>query len=195
MFRHRFVCVALASSAAIAVNPGAARADVVLDWNVIALRTTAAAPFNPPLETRNLAIVHAAIFDAVNSIDRQFHKYAVMLPAPDWASQEAAAIAAAHTALVQLYPAQRPTLDAEYDASLSQIPDGAAKTIGVAVGRGATLWILAKRASDGSAAAITAPYTPGNQPGDWNPTPPAFLPALDPGWGSVQPFVLRSGSQ
>jgi hypothetical protein len=55
--------------------------------------------------------------------------------------------------------------------------------------------MLTLRASDGAAAAIDAPYIPGNRPGDWNPTPPAFLPALDPGWGRVQPFLLRHGSQ
>src|SRR6185295_6298077 len=104
MFRLRHACAVLALSAAIALDPAVARADVVLDWNVIALKTTAAAPFNPPLETRNLAIAHAAIFDAVNSITREFHPYAVERRAPEWASPEAAAVAAAHAALVQLYP-------------------------------------------------------------------------------------------
>ena len=118
----------------MAVDPAVARADVVLDWNVIALKTTAAAPFNPPLETRNLAIVHAAMFDAVNSITREFHPYAVTLRAPEWASPEAAAIAAAHAALVQLYPEQQSTLDAAYNASLALIPDGPGKTSGIDVG-------------------------------------------------------------
>ena len=195
MSRSRFARFALALTASITLAPAAVRADVVLDWNIIALKTTATASFNPPLEARNLAIVHAAIFDAVNSITREFHPYAVRLRAPDWASPEAAAVAAAHAALVQLYPEQQSTLDAAYNASLDLIPDGPAKTIGVAVGTGVALRIFTLRASDGAAAAIVARYTPGDRPGDWNPTPPAFLPALDPGWGGVRPFFLRSGSQ
>jgi hypothetical protein len=194
MFRLRLACAALALTVG-AVNPTAVRADVILDWNVIALRTTAAAPFNPPLETRNLAIVHAAMFDAVNSITREFQPYAVRLHGAASASPDAAAVAAAHLTLVQLYPAQQTVLDAAYHTALSLIADGSGKTSGIDVGEDVASRILARRTSDGAAAAINARYTPGNRPGDWNPTPPVFLPALDPGWGSVQPFVLRSGSQ
>ncbi len=181
---------------AVLFLPGtAARADAVLDWNVIALRTTASAPPNPPLEGRNLAIVHAAMFDAVNSIVGEFRPYAVHVEAPKGASVEAAAAAAAHLALVQLYPAQQPALEGAYAASLGRIPEGQARLDGIAVGTTAAASILAERASDGAAEAITAPYAPLAGPGSWIPTPPAFLPALDPGWGSVVPFVLREGSQ
>jgi len=182
-------------AASIAVTSSAAHADVVLDWNIIALKTTAAAPFNPPVETRNLAIVHAAIFDAVNSITRDYHRYAVSIRAPRWASPEAAAVAAAHATLVRLYPDQQSTLDAAYTSSLDAIPNGIARIAGVAVGEVVALKILNLRATDGAAGAITAPYTPGDRPGDWRPTPPASLAALDPGWGGVQPFFLRSGAQ
>lgn len=186
---------ALGLSALIMLSVATVRADTVLDWNVIALKTTAAAPFNPPLESRNLAIVHAAMFDAVNSIVGEFRPYAVELSASNGASPDAAAAAAAHFALVHLYPAQRAMLDAACAASLSGIPDGSAKTDGVAVGESVAAKILAMRAGDGAQAAIVAPYTPGSQPGDWVPTPPAFRPALDPGWSTVQPFFLREGSQ
>src|SRR4051812_33709480 len=81
---------------------GVARADAVLDWNLTALQTTAAAPFAPPLEARNLAIVQAAVFDAVNAIVGEFRPYAVKLNAAAGASPAAAAAAAAHLALVQL---------------------------------------------------------------------------------------------
>jgi hypothetical protein len=191
----RFAWAALAVSAALAVQPVCAYGDVVLDWNVIALETTAAAPFNPPLETRNIAIVHAAVFDAVNSITRDFRPYAVLDRAPSWASPEAAAAASAHHVLVELYPQQQAMLDAEYTKSLGEIPDGPAKTSGVAVGERVAQRILTIRASDGAAAAIGAAYTPGTAPGDWNPTPPALLRPLGPGWGSVRPFFLRHGSQ
>lgn len=195
MTRSHFTRATIAIAASITFSAVPARADVVLDWNVIALKTTAAAPFNPPLEARNMAIVHAAIFDAVNSIARDFHPYAVRLRAPAWASAEAAAVAAAHAVLVRLYPEQQTTLNAAYATSIGAITDGPAKTSGVAVGQSVAVRILAKRASDGAAAAITAPYKPGHRPGDWNPTPPAFAPALDPGWGCVRPFVLRYGAQ
>jgi hypothetical protein len=179
----------------ILLSAAIARADAVLDWNITALKTTAAAPFNPPVESRNLAIVHAAMFDAVNSIVGEFRPYAVELSAPKGASPDAAAAAAAHFALVRLYPAQQVMLDAAYAASLSSIPDSSAKTDGIAVGEAVAAQILALRTNDGSDAAVNAPYAPGNQPGDWIPTPPAFRPALDPGWGKVRPFFLKRGSQ
>jgi hypothetical protein len=194
MYRIRLAVVAIVLSASC-VDAVVASADVVLDWNVIALKTAAAAPFNPPLETRNMAIVHAAIFDAVNSIAGESPAYVARLRAPRGASAEAAAVAAAHVTLVTLYPAQQSMLDAEYTASLNRIPDGPGRAAGVHVGEAVALRILEARASDGAMEAIKAEYTPGKRPGDWIPTLPAFLPALDPGWGSVRPFVLRHGSQ
>jgi hypothetical protein len=186
---------AVGLSALIILSVATVRADTVLDWNVIALKTTAVAPFNPPLESRNLAIVHAAMFDAVNSIIGEFHSYAVELSAPNGASPDTAAAAAAHFVLVKLYPAQQAVLDAAYATSLSGIPDGPAKMDGIAVGEAVAAKILVMQASDGAGAAIVAPYTPGSQQGDWIPTAPAFRPALDPGWGTVRAFFLREGSQ
>ena len=177
------------------VNPSLTHADVVLDWNIVTMRTAAAAPFNPPLESRNAAIVHAAMFDAVNSIVREFHHYAVRLRAPAGASAEAAAVAAAHFALVQLYPDQREALDAAYADSLVVIPSGPGKANGITLGEAVAARILNIRSADGAAAAITAEYTPGVGPGFWIPTPPAFLPALDPGWGSVRPFLMEDECQ
>ena len=169
--------------------------DMVLDWNATTLKTTAAAAFNPPVESRNVAIVHAAMFDAVNSIVGEFHPYAVEVITPPGASPDAAAAAAAHFALAHLYPAQQAMLDAAYAGSLASIPDGQSKSDGIAVGETAAAYILASRASDGAAEAIVAPYTPPVGPGFWVPTPPAFRSALDPGWGSVRPFLLTDGSQ
>ena len=191
----RNVLGALVLGTLLILSAASAAADTVLDWNVIALRTTAAAAFNPPVESRNLAIVHAAMFDAVNSIVGEFHSYAVEFRAAPGASPDAAAAAAAHFALVQLYPLQQAALDGAYVASLAQIPDGSAKSDGLAAGESIAAQILGLRSTDGAAEAITAPYTPGSQPGDWIPVPPAFLPALDPGWASVRPFFLRQASQ
>jgi hypothetical protein len=190
----RLIVIAIVIAASC-VRAAIASADVVLDWNAIALKTTAAAPFNPPLETRNLAIVHAAIFDAVNSIAGESSGYAVRFAAPRGASPEAAAIAAAHVALVTLYPEQQSTLDAAYLDSLNRLAAGKGRDAGIHVGEAIARRLLKLRESDGAVAAIAADYTPGQRPGDWIPTPPASLPALDPGWGTVQPFVLRHGSQ
>jgi hypothetical protein len=186
---------AMGLGALIILSAVIVQADTVLDWNITALRTTAAAPFNPPVESRNLAIVHAAMFDAVNSIVGEFRPYAIDLNARRGASPDAAAAAAAHFVLIQLYPAQQVMLDAAYAASLASIRDGSAKTDGITVGEAVASGILAIRATDGADAAINSPYTPGSQPGNWRPTPPAFLSALDPGWGKVRPFFLREGSQ
>jgi hypothetical protein len=195
MARTRRALTIIALSVWPLLNPCFAHADVVLDWNIVALKTAASAPFNPPLESRNLAIAHSAMFDAVNSIVREFHPYAVRLNAPQGASPDAAAVAAAHLALVQLYPDHRMMLDAAYTGSLALIPDGPNKAAGIILGEAVASRILAVRASDGGAAAITAPYTPGAGAGFWTPTPPAFLRALDPGWGSVHPFLLEDESQ
>src|SRR5262245_28500104 len=119
MSRLRLITSLLLLTTSIVFNPSFASADVVLDWNVIALKTTASARFNPPLEARNLAIVHAAVFDAVNAITAEAPPYGVRIPAPHKASAEAAAIAAAYAVLAQLYPEQQSILDAAYTASLS----------------------------------------------------------------------------
>lgn len=193
MFRFRQAVFTLALGAALTVNT--ASADVVLDWNTIALKTTAAAPFNPPLETRNVAIVHAAMFDAVNSIAPDSPALVVRLRAPVGASAEAAAVAAAHATLVKLYPDQQPMLDFAYSTSLNRIPGGMSRINGVHIGEAVARRVLMARMSDGAMAAIKAEYVPGRRPGDWIPTPPASLPALDPGWGHLRPFVLRDGSQ
>jgi hypothetical protein len=168
-----------------------ARANVILDWNITTLQTTAAAPFNPPLETRNVAIVHAAIFDAVNSIRREFQPYLAEVPVAQDASEEAAAVAAAYFALVELYPLQKARLDDAYAGSLAKVPDGPAKTDGISIGANVAARILAVRSNDGAAAALTATYVPGAAAGSWVPTLPAFLPALAPGWGTVVPFFSQ----
>jgi hypothetical protein len=185
--------VALIACSLFAPRP--ANADVVLDWNILTLRTTAQAAFNPPLESRNIAIVHAAMFDAVNAIGHEYDPYAVKLDAPKGTSPEAAAVAAAHGALVALYPDQKPALDAAYTASLLQIPDGPSKTAGVTLGEAVASRMLALRSNDGAMAAITASYVPGAGPGIWIPTPPAAAPALDPGWGRVRPFLMDDVAQ
>jgi hypothetical protein len=170
--------------------PSTARADVVTDWNQIALNMASA--INPQFaqQTRALAIVHVAMFDAVNSIDQRFSTYAIRLHAPSGASPEAAAATAAYRVLLTLAPTQQVSLDTAYAASLAQIPDGVSKTDGITVGEAVAAAILALRSGDGSS--ITLPYTQPPGPGVWQPTPPAFLPANNVAWGNVLPFTMRS---
>ena len=167
----------------------------IATWNVIALRTTAAGPFSPPRETRSLAIVFGAVNDAVCSIMRQCETYVGRVPASRHASIEAAVSAAAHDALVALYPAPTAvaSLNASYDSALATLPADDATDAGVAVGQAAAAAMLALRANDHSSDPMS--YTPTPGLGSWVPTPPAFAPALEPGWGSVTPFLLDIGSQ
>jgi membrane-associated phospholipid phosphatase len=167
-------------------------ADVVLEWNQLALHAVGQARVNPVVTSRALAITQAAIYDAVVAIDRSFEPYHANVQASHGASLEAAAAQAAHDTLAALFPAQASTFDAALAADLVGIPPGLARQ-GVAVGHEAARQILEWRSTDGSSA--TVPYTPGTDPGDWQPTPPAFLPALAPQWPLVTPFAMSSGAQ
>jgi membrane-associated phospholipid phosphatase len=168
----------------------------VIDWNQVLLsivNTPGAQPANIQ-PTRNFAILQAAIYDAVNSIDRTHESYLISVRAPRAASETAAADAAAHTALVGLYPAWQITLDADYLAQLAKVADGPAKDQGVRVGQQVATDLLAIRANDGSNV-VPLPFAAGTTPGDYRPTPPNFAAPVFTGWGSVTPFVLDSGNQ
>jgi hypothetical protein len=140
-------------------------------------------------------MMHLAVFEAVNTIVGNYKPYLGTIKAPAGASPEAAAIAAAHRTLVNLYPSDEPSLDASRDDSLSAIPDGPAKNDGIAVGEAAADVILALRTNDGVANASDPPYMPGAEPGDWQPTPPGFAQALFPNWGKVSTFGIKNGAQ
>src|SRR5262245_48631937 len=170
----------------------AAPVDQVIEWNAI-MRTTVATS-NAFLQTRSAATMHLAVFEAVNAIVGDYKPYLGTIQAPRRASPEAAAVAAAHRTLVSLHPTSATSLDAARAASLAAIPDGPARDAGVSVGEAAAAAILARRANDGAADA-NAPYTPGTAPGDWQPTPPGFAPALFPKWGEVATFGLENGAQ
>jgi hypothetical protein len=168
-----------------------ASTDVVLNWN--AIMQTTVAPANPFIQARSAAIVQLAVFEAVNAIVGDYEPYLGTIAALPGASPEAAAVAAAHRTLVTLHPVSAANLDSSRAASLSMIPDGQSKDDGIAVGEAAAAALLALRSNDGAGAVV--PYTPGTNPGDWQPTPPGFLPALLPGWGQVTPFGLLDGAQ
>ena len=164
--------------------------NVVLEWNLIASNAAVAGGQNSVVQTRTFAMVQAAVHDALNAIDRRYELY-VLQPgiAPIFASPEAAVATAAHDVLVGLIPSQAGSLDAAYATALSTIADGPTKEAGTAVGAAAAAAILALRATDGAANA-NPPYTPGTEPGDYQPTTPN-APVVTPGWGEVDPFVLE----
>ena len=164
-------------------------ADVVTDWNVIALNATAVPP-NSILQSRTLAIVHSAIYDAVHAVDRKGGAYAIDVEAPAGASVEAAVIAAAHGTLVRLAPAERSTLDAAMNVSLSRIIDGQGKTDGTAIGQQIAEKMVALRSTD--SAAVKVAFTAKSGIGLYQLTPPHSVPAILAQWGSVTPFVLHS---
>ena len=168
----------------------------VVQWNrtlLVIVRTPGAQPatIHP---TRSFAIMHAAIYDAVNAIEGTHQPYLVRLGASHFDSQEAAAAAAAHEVLVKLYPSSQATLDAQLQQALAQLPNRG-KTDGIRVGNTVADRILALRNNDGSNAQ-PIPYVFGNAPGDYQSTPPNFpkQPQFTH-WSRVTPFALESASQ
>jgi hypothetical protein len=140
-------------------------------------------------------MLHAAIFDAVNNIDRDFEPYADRHPhVSRTASAEAAADQAAHDVLISLYPAFTTTLDSELQQDLAQIPYGRDKTDGIEEGQDVAAAILALRSNDGSAT-VLPPFVPKIQPGSYQLTPPNFAPADFIQWPNVTPFALAHANE
>lgn len=175
---------------AVGVAAGQTRGELVTQWNLELRDSIRATSTPPPAASRAMAMVHAAMFDAVNAVEGRFvpYRFAGSVPA---ASAQAAAARSARDVLAQLFPARTATFDALLNSQLALIPDGPAKTEGVALGAAVAADMVAWRGSDGSSAASS--YQPSAEPGRWRPTGPEFLPALLPQWGSVTPFALPSG--
>jgi hypothetical protein len=198
------VLVALAS-------PAVARANAVTDWNNIAVSTLVAFPplagGAPPALQINMAMTQGAVYDAVNAIEPRHQPYLLTTHFPATASKEAALATAAYMVLsniVQTVPdnllpnrtALQDSLDAAYAASLNAIPDGEAKTQGIAAGTAAAGVMITARQDDGRFG--PSPWVPNYDPGHWQPLlNPDGTPQLDPtAWvANVQPFLIQSPSQ
>ena len=191
---RRFILAAVAAVAALAA-PAVAHADAVTQWNqnaTTALMVTAGQ--GPQLSVPHMAMVHGAVYDAVNAIDGGHEGYLLTSRvATPFDSKEAAAATAAYQVLLNLVPAQKATLDAQYAASLASVPDGTAKTRGIAVGGAAAAAMIAARTDDGRFGAYRFPV--GTGAGQWRPVLPAFV--NDPfAWlKDVKPFLIKSGTQ
>ena len=175
---------------------GIAAADELSDWNNMLLQAMLTNPVTAaPLTPRVAAIVQASVFDAVNGIDRHYVPIYVPPAAPPGTSARAAAVEAAYTALVSLYPAQKAKFDQQLAASMAGITDTPdAVKQGLAWGQSVAQQILTWKSQDGFSDTV-APYLGGTQPGQWRPTPPAMAPGLAPQLATTTPWVIRSPSQ
>ena len=190
------VCMLMA---ALLFGPAVAKADAVLDWNLIAVNTAIANGQSPFAQARSAAIVQLAVFEAVNAITGDYRPYLGSIVAPHGASADAAAIQAAYRVLSTYFPASASTLGTARANSLALIPDGQAKTDGIATGDAAALAMIALRANDGSSPAqfrIPGPAVPG----DYQATPSCpTMNGIKVGtffqWQYVTPFGIPKASE
>jgi hypothetical protein len=160
-------------------------ANVITDWDTKAVAIVAPAP----LGQRELAMVHVAMFDAVNAIERRYRPYLVQPTALKTTSQDAAAATAAATVLAGLHPQAAAEIKAALATSLAAIADGEAKTDGIKLGEAVAAKVLQARANDGANAPDA--YRPKTKPGVYVPTPITVASV----WPAVTPFALTKPSQ
>jgi membrane-associated phospholipid phosphatase len=184
--------------ATLLFGPAIAKADPVLDWNVIAVDTAVANGQNPFAQARYAAIVQLAVFEAVNAVTGDYRPYIGGIDAPRGASADAAAIQAAYRVLITYFRSST-SLDAERANSLASIPDGKAKIDGIATGEAAANALVALRANDGSSPPQFK--TPGPAvPGEWQATPSCpIVNGIASGiafqWQNITPFGVRSAKE
>jgi hypothetical protein len=186
--------VATIAALAAMAAPAPAGANTVTQWNLEAnnaLMVTAAQ--DPRVAVLHLAMVHGAVYDAVNAIDRGHRPYLVSPRARRWHSKDAAAATAAYRVLVSVVPAQQPALEALYLSSLTGIPDGPAKAGGIAAGEAAADAMIAARTNDGRFG--TFRFSVGTMPGAWRPVLPALVNDPNAWLKDVRPFLIRNSSQ
>jgi membrane-associated phospholipid phosphatase len=169
-----------------------ADADVVTDWNSAALNAIRAGRTPPPIASRALAMLHVAIYDAINGISRTHEAYRVQSAVPRSASKEAAAATAAFKVLVALFPSNADLFGSLYATELAAVLDGPQKNAGIAWGEQVGTEVVLWRSNDNSDATIPLPSV--GTLGSWQPTPPSFAPYLLPQWAFVAPFAMPTSS-
>ena len=186
----------LALIVCVLTGPFAFGGNSVLYWNEEVVNATRLARNPPPLASAHIATFHAAIFDAVNGITHMHHGWLLNDPAPADADMDAAIAGAAHTVLIALWgQATNPrNIQVAYEKALAEIPDGPAKTDGLAWGQHVAEAILAVRAKSGYDKPVPGQYS-STEPGKWRETPPGFRPPMLPYWSHVTPFVMTSPDQ
>ncbi|MCC6319904.1 MAG: phosphatase PAP2 family protein [Phycisphaerales bacterium] len=184
----------LAAALVLAAGSTSVRADVVTDWNEQWLDTIRAVGGGPCPLARNQAIVFVSMFEAINSINRKAEPYLGYVDVPGPASERAAGAAAAHRALVTLYPARAAIYDAQLAEHLAAVHNVRQRDNGVAVGVAAADAILAARSTDRTDSLPTYVYE--DVPGAYRPTPPDFTtPPHAPGFGTTEPWCMQSGDE
>ncbi|HSH40161.1 MAG TPA: vanadium-dependent haloperoxidase [Chthoniobacterales bacterium] len=181
------------------ITPTSQSADAVIQWNRILLEIVRVppAPDAKPSTvhpTRSFAIMHAAIYNAVNAIEKTHSDYLFSVKAPKDSSPEAAVATAGHDTLLKLYPNEQQMLRARLQESLAQIPDSPSKTRGIKLGQEVAQRILELRKGDGSEAE-PAPFVAGSKPGDYQKTPPKFGEPVFSHWSKVKPFTLQGAKK
>ena len=172
------------------------RGDEIIDWNVTIRQVIQAnaSHANPGWSTRAMAMTNGAMYDVLMGFDRTHQPFKHAALAPAGASQAAAVAQAAYQTLMFAYPGQQPQLDEAIAMKLAAIPDGPAKTAGIAYGNQTAQTYIDWRTGD--SADVTYPYTPGTEPGEWRPDPlHPNQSAWGPGWGAVAPFAISSSDQ
>ena len=185
--RQQHIALLIAASAILACP--IASADAVCDWNIKVGEIVVSAKMGPPPANRAMAIANTAVYEVVNAITKRYPAGALKLDAAPGASVDAAVAAANRTALAKLLPSQQAAIDSAYQAALAKVPDGSAKTSGIAAGEQAAAAVLAMRADDGAAAGET--YRPQTAAGVYVPT---VIPAA-PHWPQRKPWLMSSASQ
>ena len=169
-----------------------ASADVITDWNRTALPIISAYSLAAP-SYRHFAMMHVAMFEAVNAVEPRFQSYKLNMRAEPGTSQDAAAAAAAAMVLPRLHPDSEAKIQGELKQSLAKLADGgssaASISAGVALGEKVAAAVLELRAKDGSSAPDT--YRPRTAPGRYVPTQPVAVPM----WGKVTPWTMKTGAQ
>jgi hypothetical protein len=192
----RRVLTILGASVLVALwVPALARADVVTQWNLNAANAIFVTAAQPPQQSVvHLAMVHGAIYDAVNAIDGGHEGYLITprLASP-FDSKDAAAATAAYRVLLSIVPGQTEVLGAQHAAALAAIPDGSQKTRGIAVGEAAAAAMIAARTDDGRFGPFR--FVAGTGVGVWAPTLPAFVSDPNAWLKDVKPFLVESASQ
>jgi PAP2 superfamily len=193
-------CGLAATVLATVLMTNARAEDPVAAWNQISENAVKLAGHPPPVAALDFAIVHLAIYDAVESIDRRYEAYYTQVPNAT-GSLSAAAAKAAHDALLGLFPGQIKPLNAAY-ANFLATNGVDPSDPGTAVGAQAAANILALRSNDGRFPTGQSPFVGGTAPGEWRPTPsllpgppPSSAPGLTPWVAGVRPFTLKSTSQ
>jgi hypothetical protein len=180
---------ALAAPSSAPHKTGHKSGETVARWNRNAISVLL--PTNPPELTRALAMTHIALHDAANAVRPKYERYAYHVTEDTGADPSAAAAVAAAEVLKHHRPAKAAAIDALLAVDLAMVRNPQRLQNSINVGQAAAAAIIALRANDGSTSAAT-PYTPGTEPGDYQPT--AAIVLL-PGWGNVTPFAMAAGNQ